>query len=270
MFLTLPPSEPLMPYVRGYWFVQDIEGRHEGQPIVTSPHPGAVLSVNFGRPNAMEDGPTAPRTSLLGLQSASRRWKSWADTNFVMVMLSCEGLVRLFPHLGREARDELADLGGLIGARASAALADDLDGAWAPPRIAGRLDQWLAGRLATVAETSGYRRFVAAQRLLRAGAEVQETAVRLDIGRRQLTRWYERHIGFSPKQVMDLERLQNSVRAVQNGRGDPVQGYSDQAQQIRGWRRRLDLTPGAYRRSRHSPMAEYFGRSDADAPAFYL
>ena len=70
MFLVLHPSPLLAPYVQGYWFVEDLEGAYAGTSISTTPHPGAVLSVNFGRPNAMEGGPIVPRVSLSKRTSA--------------------------------------------------------------------------------------------------------------------------------------------------------------------------------------------------------
>ncbi|MFX7845425.1 hypothetical protein ABTK14_24510, partial [Acinetobacter baumannii] len=70
---------------------------------------------NFGRPNAMEGGPTVPKVSLLGVQSTSRRWRSWSDTYFVMAMLGGMGLARLFPGIGPDCRDRLIDLAAYLG-----------------------------------------------------------------------------------------------------------------------------------------------------------
>jgi len=110
----------------------------------------------------------------------------------------------------------------------------------------------------------------AAHALLRQGRQVQEVASLTAVNRRQLNRWFERHLGLGPKQLMDLERLQFSIQAVQRGEGDALSGYSDQPHKIRSWRRRLAQTPGDYARNGPSPLAEYFGRLPDDAPAFYL
>lgn len=270
MFLALPPSPLLAPDVQGYWFVEDREGAYAGTPIRTTPHPGAVLSVNFGRPNAMEGGPTVPRVSLLGIQSVSRRWRSWSDTSFVMAMLTCVGLTRLFPGVGSACRDQLVELGALVGDGVTHGVADDLTAAWEPHRVARRLDRWLLRRLETVKAPPEFLRLTQAYALLRGGQPIQEVARTVEVTRRQLTRWFERHVGMPPKQVMGLERLQSSVRAVQSRRGDALLGYSDQARQIRSWRRRLDLTPGQYARGGSSPLATSFGRYGAQAPSYYL
>jgi AraC-like DNA-binding protein len=268
-FLVLPPAPPLAPYVAGYWFVEDIAGVHEGRPIATSPHPGAVLSVNFGRPNAMVGGPTVPRVSLLGVQQVVRRWRSWSETYFVMAMLTVHGLARLFPNLGRDSMDRLLDLSAVLGDRGARLLGDDLDAARAPGRIGTALDRWLLQRLSEVGAPPALPRLVAAHEMLRS-ATVEQTASRLEVSRRQLNRWFREHLGVGPRRLMEIERLHDSLRAMQRGGGDPLAGYSDQPHQIRSWRRRLGVTPGRYARGVPSPMARYFSASDAAAPAFYL
>ncbi|QEZ42944.1 AraC family transcriptional regulator [Cupriavidus oxalaticus] len=270
MFHVIAPTAALAPYVNGYWFVQDLEGVYEGKPIVTCPYPGAVLSVNFGRPNEMEGGITVPGVSLLGLQTASRRWRSWSDTYFVMAMLSCTGLARLFPGIGSHCRDQLLDLAAYMGDRATRTLSVDLSAAWTPRRIATQLDAWLLRRMRDIRPVAELPAFAAAHASLSQGWQVQEVASLACISRRQLNRWFEWHLGLSPKRLMDLERLQSSIRAVQSGEGDAVSGYSDQAHQIRSWRRRLACTPGSYARRGPSALAAHFCRLPADGPAFYL
>lgn len=265
----IPPDRRLSGYVAGYWFVQDLAGRHKGHPIRTCPQPGAVLSVNFGRPNAMVGGPVVPRASLLGVQSVSRTWRSWEDTYFVMVMLTVEGLVRLFPGTGA-AVDKLLDLGAVIGDGATDRLRRHLSAAWNPARVAVGLDEWLLARLDAVEVPNELSRLAAAHRMLRAGRSVAAAAAAADVTRRQLGRWYQAHLGSGPKQMMDLERLQASVRAAQSGRGDPLAGFGDQAHQIRSWRRRLGTPPGRYGRSGGSALATLYAAPEPGAPVFYL
>jgi AraC-like DNA-binding protein len=270
VFLACRPDPRLAPYVLGYWFVEDLRGEHEGRPIRTAPHPGAVLSVNFGRPNAMEGGPLVPRASLLGVQTVGRGWRSWSGTYFVMAMLTAPGLARLFPASGDASADALLDLGGLLGDGPARALGDDLGAAWRPRRVRERLDRWLLARLDSVAPPPELPRLAAACDLLRAGRRVDAAAASVGVTRRQLGRWFRGHLGVGPKRLADLERLHASLRAVQRGRGDPLAGFSDQAHQIRTWRARLGVSPGAYARGVPSPMAGHFGASGEEAPAFYL
>jgi len=270
MLLSLKPAPSLQPFVLGYWFVKDWAGEYEGRPIQTAPHPGAVLSVNIGRPNATADGQLAPPVSLLGLQTSARRWRSWSETYFVMAMLSIMGMMRLFPAIGEDTANRLTELNTHIGDQAAHAISAGIDPSWSPRQIASHLDRWLIKRLEQVKSPPEFSRFKAAHESLRAGQQVLAVANSVGVSRRQLDRWFHTHIGMGPQQLRDLERLQKSIRAVQRRDGDPLAGFSDQAHQIRRWGRRLDTTPAHYSHSQLSPMARYFVASDSAAPAFYL
>lgn len=270
-FLTLRPAPQLASFVASYWFVKDIQGDFEGQPICTSPTPMAVLSVNLGRANAAEDGSLVPSTSLLGLQSRTRSWRSWSDTNFVMAMLSVPGIVRLFPHAGAGTADRILDLGALIGDACSRSLARRINSDMNPKQIASQLDKWLIARVHASTPVRESTRLAAAHDILRCGGSVVKAAEAADIDRRQLQRWFHRHLGVGPKDLADLERLQKSLRSVQTKHGDSHAGFSDQAHQIRTWRRRLGVTPTVYDKMDCSPMAAYFSSNDGETgPAFYL
>lgn len=266
--VSVLPHPSLRPFVQAYWFVKDIDGQHEGQPIHTAPHAGAVLTVNIGRPNAMIDGPLVPAVSLLGVQTEARQWRSWAETYFVMALLSPAGLVRLFPHAGSWARDRLIELNAVVGDLQAHRLSHAVAAAWEPARIAAHLDVWLTDRLSRTPPVPELSKLAhAMQRLLHGGC-VHRVAGELGVSRRQLHRWSVDHLGTGPKELAEIARLQNSLRALQLG-ADPWQGYSDQAHATRDWRRRLRVTPGEYRRTGSSPMATTFVRSSPDAPAFY-
>lgn len=262
------PAGPLRGWIAGYWFVRDLEGAYHGRPVRTGPVPFAVLSIDLGRPNADECGRPVPTTSLLGLQSRARCWWPSECTDFVMVMLTPVGLARLLPHSGASAA-ALLDLGAVIGDAAAAGLRGAMLAVDGEAERAATLDAWflaLARRVAAPAELAAITR---AHACLRAGARVTDAAAAADTHVRQLDRWLRRHLGVGPKALMDLERLHASVVAVQRGRGESLDGYSDQAHQIRSWRRRLATTPGAYRRAGRSVLVQ--GTLGADAPvAFYL
>lgn len=271
MFVTLPPDPQLAPMVAAYWFIEDIEGAFAGQTIQTSPIPMAVLSVNIGRPNTSEDGSVIPRASLLGLQSQARFWRSCSDTYFVMVMLTIPGLVRLFPNTGQDLTDRILDLGAIAGDALAGSLSRSVSAALEPREIAKLLDHWLIARLVSSQAVLELHRLSAAHTVLRCNGSVSDAAEAASINRRQLHRWFVRHTGMGPKELADLERLQNSVRSSQSKRGDPGLGFSDQAHQIRSWRRRLGITPGIYNKTGPSSVADHFKTSASRAePVFYL
>lgn len=271
MFITLSPDPQLASMVAAYWFIEDIQGEFAGQTIQTSPIPTAVLSINIGRPNTTEDGSLVPCASLLGLQSRARSWQSCAGTYFVMVLLTIPGLVRLFPNTGLASADRILDLGAITGDALASSLSRDVAAAFEPQCIAKLLDQWLTSRLASSKAVSELRRVNAAHNVLRCNGSVSDAAEAATVNRRQLHRWFLRHTGIGPKELADLERLQNSLRSSQLQRGDPDLGYSDQAHKIRSWRRRLGTTPGVYEKNGPSSVADHFKTDISGAePAFYL
>lgn len=260
------PAAPLRTWVSGYWFVRDDTGAHASHPVHTSPLPFAVLSVNFGIPNRSDDGAPVPRASLLGVQARVRRWDPSAQTFFVMAMLTLPGLARLFPHAGASA-GALLELGAVLGDRDAGALADSLASA---DSIACALDRWLLARADAIDPPHRHAELAHAHSLLRDGHGVDAAARAVGVDRRQLGRWFERHLGVAPRTVIELERLHASLVATQRRCGDARQGFADQAHQIRSWQRRLRTTPGAYARGGGSVLARTVVGQDALAPAFYL
>lgn len=271
MFLSVSPAPRLSALVQAYWFIEDLPGNHEGSLIRTSPVPLAVLSINMGRPNADENGGLVPNASLLGLQSRARAWQSWSETYFVMAMLTIPGFIRLFPNVGADSADMLLDLGAIAGDALAHSLTADVSADQGPRRIAGMLDNWLIARLMSTSPITDLRQITVAHDILRHGGTVEGAAKTAQVNRRQLHRLFNRHLGVGPQELVDLERLHSSLSGVQTGRGDPLRGFSDQAHQIRSWRRRLGTTPGAYSRAARTPMVDHFsGDSNALGPAFYL
>lgn len=271
MVLILPPAPELAALVHAYWFVEDRPGDHAGRPIRTSPVPLAVLSVNFGRANAAEDGSLIPAVSLLGLQSRSRTWHSWPDTCFVMVMMTIPGLVRLFPNTGSSSADRLLELAAITGDAGVQSLTNSIDMTRDPRWIAAALDRWLLSWIACTRQVSECEQITMAHSILRRGGTIEKAAAATQINRRHLHRLFHRHLGVAPKDVADLERLHASLKSVQCGRGDPMQGFSDQAHQIRNWRRRLGVTPGVYARTPRAPLANQVDlRGASEGIAYYL
>lgn len=250
MFVTRPATEALAPFVTGYWFIEDLAGAHPPDvPIRTAPRPGAVLTVHLGRPNASELPAGAPVVSLLGVQSRARSWWSRGDCYLVMVMLSVHGMIRLFPALGPALGDGMLELGSVLGDRPVRRLQADVVGAFTPDRIARRLDAWLLARLESRPPSAELTRFSRAFDALARTGRVEAAAAAVGSSRRQFERWSARHVGHAPKALAGLLRVQASLRAVQTGAADARAGFSDQAHQIRAWRRHLGTTPGRYAES---------------------
>ena len=96
------------------------------------------------------------------------------------------------------------------------------------------------------------------------------------ISTRTLQRFFEQHIGISPRMVLNLDRIRSSVSNVQSRDTDRSAGFedfADQAHQIRTWKRFLAETPSVYRRSGVSALARVLNAQscqDADRAVFWL
>ncbi len=267
-FEILPAAPNLATYIRGYWFIRDLDGHYDGRAVRTAPHPGAALSINIAKPNRLEGITPAPSLSLAGIQTQCRTWIASDETYFVMAMLTLPGLAALFPGTGAAAANGLVDLEGDLGHRVTESLTRSVAAGWDPAAIKPILDAWLSERLRTLPfDTAAYRAIRAYPRLKT--ANVGETAQRMGVSRRQLTRWFRDSIGIGPKALQDLERVSDSLWAVQSG-GDAAEGYYDQSHQIRAWRRHTGTTPVRYRFAGPSDIAAHFAERYGKHTPFYL
>ena len=76
-------------------------------------------------------------------------------------------------------------------------------------------------------------------------------------------------MGVAPKQIADIEWLHHSLSEIQRGGESSLSGDSDQSHQIRQWRPRLNLTPGAYSETSSQRMERYFGQARNVPPLSY-
>lgn len=267
MLALIEPSPPLLPFVDGYLHVRDLLGDHRGRPIRTAPRPGGVLTINLGQPNRTANGVATPRLSLLGIQTCARSWCSDANTHIVMALLTPAGLARFASNSGLATADMLLDLRSVIGERAANGLVDSVHGHL--DGIVTGLDAWLLARIFGERERSEMQAARAAFSVLLRSTRVSAAADKLGVSRRHLSRIVSRHLGISPKALIDLYRLDRSLRALQRGEATGVEGFADQAHQTREWRHRLGITPGRYACEGPSALAEALDMF-ADRPAFYL
>jgi AraC-like DNA-binding protein len=242
-------SPALAGLVLGYWIIADLDGVHCETPVQTAPRPGAVLTINVGRPCVAMHAPTVMQASLLGVQTVARTWLSSRDCYFAMAILTLPGLARLFPGVGQAATDLQLDLGALLGDRDTSAIVRSAGAAPSPETFAALLDRWLLARLEAVAASAQIAPFAHACRLVEAGSSIARAADALGISTRQLERWFARHVGVGPRTVAGIARLQRSLQAAQHGSTRACDGYADQPHQVRAWRRHLAVTPGRYRTS---------------------
>ncbi|MEO0770569.1 MAG: helix-turn-helix domain-containing protein [Cyanobacteria bacterium J06649_4] len=285
---AISPHPQLRPYVLSYRIVEDRSGECAGKPIWTCPEPIGVLSANFGKRSYHESGEIHPKVGLLGVQTRTRQWISQPETLFVMAILTVPGMMTLFPDIGQASADSLLDVADLWGDRKAREFRRCLPYDSQLSDIKSAMDSWLLTLLSAASISIRERRLQLYQSLI-SNQRIDAACEQLGITPRTLQREFQRHLGISPKQVMNLHRLQHSVRSnvetpvksvsqespFQNPVFEnPVQTFADQAHEIRTWRRYLSRTPGQYRTENRSVIAEAFTSSaqkvSPDPTIFYL
>ncbi|EKV00196.1 DNA-binding domain-containing protein, AraC-type [Leptolyngbya sp. PCC 7375] len=272
--LAIAPHPQLRPYVLSYRMVEDKLGEVAGTPIWTCPEPIGVLSANFGKRSYHESGEIHPKVGLLGVQTRTRKWISQPETLFVMAILTVPGMMILFPDIGPDCADNLLDVAGLWGERKAGEFWRCLPHKLHLNDVKSAMDGWLLNLLRAVPVSVVQRRLQLHQ-VLTSNRRIDIACEQLGITPRSLQREFQRHLGVSPKQVMNLYRLQRSVRAnVETISQRPLQDFADQAHEIRAWRRYLSRTPGRYSPENRSMLAETFASSaqgvSLDPTIFYL
>ena len=272
--VAIEPHPQLRPYVLSYRVVEDKLGEFAGTPIWTCPEPIGVLSANFGKRSYHESGKIHPKIGLLGIQTCTRKWISQPETLFVMAILTVPGIMTLFPDIGQDAADNLLDGADLWGDRRADQFWRGLPHEWPLDEVKKAMDEWLL-TLLSAAPVSVSKRCLQLHQALTSNKRIDTACEQLGITPRTLQREFRRHLGISPKQVMNLYRLQHSVRVnMATAAQNPMQTFADQAHEIRTWRRYLRRTPSRYCPENRSALAQAFTSStqhvSPDPTIFYL
>jgi AraC-like DNA-binding protein len=103
----------------------------------------------------------------------------------------------------------------------------------------------------------------------RGRAGVRDVAAALGVGERWLERAFARQIGYGPKTLARIVRLQHAVSLLQGGAAPSWTalaydaGYADQAHLVREFRALAGVTPGAYAAERRVGFVQYEGPPSA-------
>ncbi|MEM8605320.1 MAG: helix-turn-helix domain-containing protein [Cyanobacteria bacterium P01_H01_bin.121] len=272
--VAIEPHPQLRPYVLSYRIVEDKLGEYAGTPIWTCPEPVGILSANFGQRSYHESGVMHPKTGLLGLQTCSRQWLPQSETLFVMAILTVPGMMALFPNTGPDTADRLLDVADIWGQRRANEFWHCFPHELHLDAVKSAIDGWLLN-LFNTAPISVSQRCLQLYQVLMSHKRIDTACRQLGITPRTLQREFQRHLGISPKQVLNLQRLQGSVKA-NLGAASPnlLQEFADQAHAIRTWNRYLSRTPSCYGAEHQSDLARVFAASaqrvSRDPTIFYL
>lgn len=270
----MQPAADLRDCVAGYCLCDDPAGSFDGAVIATAPQLGARICLQLGSDVLTDFRDARPLVSYAGIQSRIRHYRPEGTARSLVIFLTLLGSIRFLPSNGREIYDEGYDIGGMIGdgemlrlVRAAGAAPDDAG-------IAASVDAWLRHAFDRRGTRSEFLRLAAAMEEIGKGNRtVTQIASRLDLSERQLERSFQEHLGVSPKRYQQICRVTRSLQAMLSGSGDPLDGFSDQAHQIRNWQTYLGFTPGHMRRTGPSPLGTLFQQEMKTAPqtwAHYL
>ena len=261
------PIAALRRFIEGYVVVDDRDGDLPLSPLRTAPMPFAALSVNFCERSWDGAGNRHPEVALLGLQTGVRRWVSGASTLFVMVLLTPAGVIRLFPGLGAQTGNALRDLNDLWDRSRTDSFRAAAASMLGPAAADEGLDRWAIALL-----SDGDRDPPGLVEALRFHGRPSAAAGALDLSLRTFERRFQRALGVTPTDLINLERLQRSLKSTTRGAGEDlvVGEFADQSHEIRHWRRYLGTSPGRYRKSGVSPAARALETADPGGAVFYL
>lgn len=260
MKLTMmKPAPDLRRLISHYFLIEDLDANFEDELILSAPRPVGCLCIQLADMVETDFRDQRPVMSVGGVQARVRQFWPRGVSRTLLIYPTALGSIRFMPHEGETLFDQGYDIAGLIGdgavwtLRAAASAAPDAN------TIALEADKWLRQRFEKTPERHDMVRLAAAMdHVGQGGRSIAAAADASDLSERQLERCFRNHVGVSPKRYQQIFRVTRSLQSVLSGRGDPLEGYADQAHQIRNWQAFLGFSPGDLRRKGPTQMASVF------------
>lgn len=247
------PSTDLDAYVEHYWVVEwDLRGQppHRAE---TLPHPSVHMIFEAGGRNRIR-GPARAKFSRL-LKGTGRVFA---------VKFTPAGFYPFSRGSVSRLTDKVVTIGSQFGTDA-APLARDINAATTDTARIEIVEAFLRARRPEpderVIRLSAVVYAAAGDRTL---VKVDDLVDRFGTNKRTLQRLFERHVGVSPKWVIQRYRLHEAAERLAAGGVDHAAlaaelGYSDQAHFARDFRAIVGMTPAAYQRTAQAPAARRGG-----------
>jgi AraC-like DNA-binding protein len=251
-FQLIPPSRPLSPYVRSYWYFQCDTPLLTPQDEYMHPLGRFGIGFNFGDPLLLDSQPLIEPVFLDGTNTISRKMSFFGQVEVFGVSFH-EGSA--FSILGVpliELQNSLSLLNVWNG--------KDLLNLYARLREAKSLslrihllEDWLLSRLSQGRELD--QLVLASLGRLQAGKgqlPIPQLSEQFSISQRQLERLYQNQVGVSPKQYARLLKVEAARLALRRtNKNSSVDlalelGFYDQPHFIREFSSVIGLTPYAY------------------------
>lgn len=259
-FQLIPPSAPLAPYVRNYWFLT-CGPSDEPQRII----PEGCVSLVFHRRDRLffvGSGDFQPRSFLCGQASAHYDLRQSGEVDMIHVTFRPFGARMFFGMPVDEARGLTVPVDAL-GDKGWTELEERLNGEPDNRRCVGLIEEYLLQRFSR-AKAYNIGRMDAAVRAIDAGeTDVRRLAAVSCLGYKQFKRVFAEYVGANPRDFLRVVRFQRALYLKQH---DPettlVQlaadaGCYDQAHLTREFKAFSGYTPAEYF-STCDPYSDYF------------
>lgn len=260
-FRLIPPSPPLAPYVKNYWFLT-CGPSQERQRVV----PGGCVSLVFHRGARMfrpETGDFQPAAFLCGQSTGYGDLLPSGAVDMIHVTFRPHGARAFFGLPIDETRGLTIPLDAL-GDNGLCRLEEQLAEAADPAACVARIEAYLLRRLSPTREYN-FARMAAAVRAIDAGeGGVERLAAIACLGYKQFQRIFSEYVGTNPKDFGRVVRFQRALDVKHRRPGTPLAqlaaeaGYYDQSHLIREFRAFSGYTPAHYF-SICEPYSDYFG-----------
>ncbi|NJB85647.1 AraC-like DNA-binding protein [Lewinella marina] len=261
---TYRPSPPLAPFVSCYTRgVYNTEARR-GAMIEVIPNGCPELIIHLRERHCQLPGgnglAATPDYMLIGLFRRAFRVHFDEPVPVFTIRFRPEALTSLFQLEGREMLDDFQD-SYLLFDKSFHALCDRIRTEPEVTQMIARAEDYLLHRLALRPTRRDYVARSAALMRRCAVCSVADISRQVCISQRQLERQFRRVVGITPKQYLNLLRINRAVEALNRDPNLDLTsvaydcGYFDQAHFIRDFRRVTGRPPGAYRRGEGNLVA---------------
>ena len=236
-FCLFEPARQLKPFIKHYWYI-DVPGEFSAY---TKPDASMGLVFNLKQPELSYFQAKNTHPTL---------WHLTGNSRLLGVRFEIGGASALVGDLMQQESDYLLD----VKSSGLAYQALKLAGANTPQACIQHLNAYFYRVLSLVPgdlpEMGELIRYFLPQHTQ---ARVSEVASEIGMSQRQLNRYFQRYIGYSPKQVTGILRV-NAARRQLNKDAPKVEmadlayrlGYFDQAHFIHEFKHYAGLTPGEY------------------------
>lgn len=251
-FQLVTPSEVLRPYIRSFWYIRPKAPLPAYHEEYMHPTGGYGIGFNLGGKVQLDGQDVDDPVFLDGSNTVSRKMGFSGQNELIGIRFVEAGA---YPFLGLPL-SELQNGQAVLDAVKDKSLIELHSKLQESPSLADRirlLEEWLIGRLSLGIEQ--HPLVPASVRMIREKGQalpIPQIAQELAVGQRQLERLFRSQVGMTPKQYVQLLRVESARQILRRGEETTTTtigadlGYYDQSHFIREFSAVVGMTPYAY------------------------